>query len=203
MPGRIIDLAHSAEEITGPVVLDSNIVVARWLALYEPAHARNVERAAALIRHLRTSGTRAILTPTGYKEVIHSAVRAIYRESRAAFRAKLQMHYGREGGFSWLDLYKLDPSILQQRSGLLQTLKSYLLLERVSVLDPGDLVTGSGSQHFEDELLDLIVRYGLDSSDAMILLEAKRVGVYRIVSLDADLKRAAVDFDIYTWFDQD
>lgn len=203
MPGRIIDLAHSGEEIVGPVVLDSNIVIARWLALYEPAHSRNVDRAAALFRQLHSTGTRTLLTPTGYKEVLHSAIRTVYRESHGAYRSTLQSHYGREGGFSWLDLYKLSPAILQQQSALLHTLRTYLQLERVSVLDPGDLGTNPQSKLFEEELLDLVVRFGLDSSDAMILLEAARVDVPRIVSLDPDMTRAAAEFDVYTWLDPD
>lgn len=162
-----------------------------------------MDRAAALFRQLHSAGTRTLLTPTGYKEVLHSAIRTVYRESRGAYRSPLQSHYGREGGFSWLDLYKLSPAILQQQSALLHTLRTSLLLERVSVLDPGDLGTNPQSKLFEEELLDLVVRFGLDSSDAMILLEAARVDVPRIVSLDPDMTRAAAEFDVYTWLDPD
>lgn len=41
--------------------------------------------------------------------------------------------------------------------------------------------------------------YALDSSDAAILVEARRAGVADVATLDADLRRAAADFTIHTW----
>ncbi len=45
----------------------------------------------------------------------------------------------------------------------------------------------------------MIGRYGLDTSDCLILMEAARLGVRSVVTMDRDLLRAQSDFDIYTW----
>jgi predicted nucleic acid-binding protein len=49
------------------------------------------------------------------------------------------------------------------------------------------------------ELVEFVGAYGLDSSDAAILVEARRYGLTDIVTLDADMQRAQADFTIYTW----
>lgn len=49
------------------------------------------------------------------------------------------------------------------------------------------------------ELVHLVGKYGLDSNDAVILMEAQRCGVADIVTVDRDLLRAPADFTIYTW----
>jgi predicted nucleic acid-binding protein len=62
-----------------------------------------------------------------------------------------------------------------------------------------DFVTYPTALPFRDELLDRMVRYGLDTSDTMIVLEAERLGLDGIVTMDRDMRRAVVDFDIFTW----
>ena len=52
---------------------------------------------------------------------------------------------------------------------------------------------------YDRELIHLVGRYGLDTSDAAILLEARRAGVIDLVTLDLDWRRAHVDFDVHTW----
>jgi len=49
------------------------------------------------------------------------------------------------------------------------------------------------------ELIRLVGRYGLDTNDALILMEASRLGISAIVTMDRDMRRALPDFDIYTW----
>ena len=45
----------------------------------------------------------------------------------------------------------------------------------------------------------MIGRYGVDTNDAVIRLEARRAGISAVATLDPDMRRAAADFDIYTW----
>ena len=52
---------------------------------------------------------------------------------------------------------------------------------------------------YDEELVHLVGTYGLDSGDAVILMEAQRYGVTDIVTLDKDLRRAQADFTVYTW----
>ena len=41
--------------------------------------------------------------------------------------------------------------------------------------------------------------YGIDTNEALILMEASRLGVRSIVTMDGELLRARADFDILTW----
>lgn len=203
MAGRIIDLAHATGDIQGPVVLDSNVVIARWLASFESPHTRNAERAGSVYEQLHASGAQTALTPTGYNEVLHAAIRALYRESREIHRGALVAHFGRSGGFTWRDLYKINPSLLHQQPRFLEELRSHLVGAGIVILDPRDFDASSSLRRIDQQLPDFVVRYGLDSSDAMMLLEAEGVGIHGIVSFDPDMRRAATDFDVYTWLDRD
>lgn len=130
-------------------------------------------------------------------------MRAIYQEARPTYQAMLRGHYRRTGGFAWLDLYKLNPAVLQEQQDYIRSLTTLLVLEDIAVLDQSDLALSSESQRIDSALPDMIVRFGLDSSDAMILLEAARAGIPGVVSFDRDMRRAVSDFDIYTWLNDD
>jgi predicted nucleic acid-binding protein len=67
------------------------------------------------------------------------------------------------------------------------------------VLRPSDLEATANDQPFDVALLDHIRRYQLDTNDAAMLLEARRAGIMSIATLDSDIRRAAVDFDVYIW----
>lgn len=69
----------------------------------------------------------------------------------------------------------------------------------VTVLQPVDLAPLVYGRRLEHALLDFVVRFQQDTSDAAILLEMQRAGLDSIVSEDPDLRRAALDFDVYTW----
>lgn len=66
-------------------------------------------------------------------------------------------------------------------------------------LAPDELGPIASGRSYDEELVHLVGTYGLDSSDALILMEAQRFGVTDIVSLDGDLQRARADFNVYTW----
>jgi len=48
-------------------------------------------------------------------------------------------------------------------------------------------------------LIDAVNRYFLDSNDASNLIEMQQAGIDAIVTKDADVRRAARDFRVYTW----
>ena len=72
-------------------------------------------------------------------------------------------------------------------------------LSNYSSSKPDDLASLPGGTLWETELLRLVGRYHLDTADAAILLDAQRAGITSIATLDADLRRAQLDFDVYTW----
>lgn len=61
-------------------------------------------------------------------------------------------------------------------------------------------MTQPPGRHYAEELIDRMTDYGLDSSDTLMLMEARRLGIDGIVSMDTDMQRALADFDVYTWF---
>ncbi|MBA2277795.1 MAG: hypothetical protein H0W06_08525 [Chloroflexia bacterium] len=199
MTGRVVDLITPNILLPSPFVVDSNVVIARMLASHQSQLPHNIARAAAFFDSLQTTGQQALLTPTAYSEVIHAAIKAIYQRARASHRSELTAHYGRHGGFSWLDLHKLDPTILQAQADVLEEWRRQLVAANIALVDRSDLGPIPSGQRYDRELLDLVVRYGLDTSDATILMEATRIGVHSLVSFDRDMRRAVANFDIYTW----
>jgi hypothetical protein len=74
-----------------------------------------------------------------------------------------------------------------------------LIANRLLFVSPDELgPIGSGRRH-DEELVRFVGAYGLDSSDAAILMEAQQLGLTDIISLDADMQRAQSDFTIHTW----
>lgn len=199
MTGRLVDLSEPGEPFPDTIVLDSNVVVTWMEQFHSRRQRRELFQAIAFFRRMRQAGRQAILTPTAYGEVIHAAIKVMYVRERVSQRAALTAHYGRLGGFSWLNLYKIDPTILQAQADVLEEWRERLLAGSIVLLDPSDLGPIPSGQRYDRELLDLVVRYGLDTSDATILLEAMRIGVHSLVSFDRDMQRAVADFDIYTW----
>ena len=100
---------------------------------------------------------------------------------------------------SWADLYKQDAAILQAFQPRLHGLRQRLTGSGLLFLAPDTLGSIPSGRSYDEELVHLIGTYGLDSNDALILMEAQRYGVTNIVSLDTDLQRAQADFTIYTW----
>ena len=74
-----------------------------------------------------------------------------------------------------------------------------LIANGLLFLAPDDLGPITSGRSYDEELVHLVGTYGLDSGDALLLMEARRSGVTDVISLDADLQRARADFNIYTW----
>jgi predicted nucleic acid-binding protein len=199
MTGRLVDLSEPGATLPDLIILDSNVIATLLEPTYQAQPRRELFHAAALMQALQRSGRQAILTPTAYGEVIHAAIKVMYVRVRVPQRAALAAHYGRPIGFSWLNLYKIDPTILQAQADVLEEWRERLLARNIVLLDPSELGPIPSGQRYDRELLDLVVRYGLDTSDATILLEAMRIGVHSLVSFDRDMQRAVADFDVYTW----
>ncbi|MGH2535747.1 MAG: hypothetical protein ACRDJW_26140 [Thermomicrobiales bacterium] len=199
MPGQLDDLSRPGALLPDPIIVDSNVVVTYLAAASSGQNRTELVRAQALFHTIRNTRQQAILTPTAYSEVIHADIKLTYQRERAAHLSSLTAHYGRTGGFSWLDLYKLDPSILRRRAVDFERLRLRLIASNLVLLSPEDLGPIPSGRRYDEELLDLVCRYGLDMSDATIQMEAVRVGVFEIVSFDRDMRRALADFDVYAW----
>lgn len=183
----------------GSVVLDTSVVVARMLnPLHSPASIRQAQQARSLLHRLRTRGAIAFLTPTGFAELLHVSVRNRYQLELRSRRADIAARFGSSIS-SWTALYKLDPTIIQSHAQELEHIRANLAVANIALATPADLQQMPSDQSYDREFIRMIGRYALDTSDCLILMEAARLGVRSIVTMDRDLLRAHEDFDIYTW----
>ena len=99
----------------------------------------------------------------------------------------------------WEHLFKARSDLIRAFVAKLDQVRRLMEAANLLVLQPDDLGPISSGRTLDDELARTMERYELDSNDAAILVEARRAGVLAIASLDPDLRRAALDFDVYAW----
>lgn len=109
MPGRLIDLARPDVRLPDPLIVDTNLVVARLLAAERPPHPETAERAARFFDLLHTQGALGLLPPVVIHEVFHVAIREHYQRVVPDYQAVLADALPRRRRFTWNDLYKLRP----------------------------------------------------------------------------------------------
>ena len=197
--GRIVDLALPGVRLPSRLALDSSILVPRFLTTYHTPHPQIALRAARFFAMLQSSGSVGLITSIVANEFFHFAIKATYRAEIPNRHANLVAHYGRSRGFDWKDLYKIDRTILQRLGPDLERLRRLLIVNRLLFLQPGDLMPIASGRSLDEELIHLIGRYGLDTSDIAILMEAQRFATSSVATLDQDMQRAVADFDVYTW----
>jgi predicted nucleic acid-binding protein len=203
MPGSVVDLSVAGSGFPDPIVVDTNLIVEHLVVPYIPILPAspvtvNAQRAGAFFRALIAGNGTGIVTPMAFAEFVHAAVKIKYRQERLRIGPGSQNRYGRPIS-DWLALYKQDAAILQTFLPDLEQLRRLLIANGLLFIAPEDLGPIASGRNHDEELVHLVGTYGLDSSDALILMEAQRYGVTDIVSLDADLQRARADFNIYTW----
>lgn len=203
MGGRVIDLNVPGVSLPARMVVDANLVAEYLVAPVAPPDATaprsiNARRADRFFTALAAGNGLGIGTPTVFAEFVHVAVKTHYNQQRLRLGSSATAVYGRRVA-SWLDLYKLDPTILRAFRPELEQLQQLLTASGLLFLGPEDLGPIASGRSHDEELVRFVGTYGLDSNDAAILLEARRSGVTDIVTLDADLRRAEADFTIHTW----
>lgn len=199
MPGNLVDLGQPGLVLPGRITIDSSLLVARWLAGVRPSLHHQAALAAAFFRRLRAGGTVGFVPSVALHETLHIALATEYRLVLPVHRAVLQEALPGKRRFDWDDLYKVRPDLIPQFRLALTGLWPFLAHYNLAVLQPTDLGPLAPGQLLEDALLDAVIRYQLDTNDAAILLETHRAGIAGIATLDADLRHAARDFDVYTW----
>jgi len=198
MSGSVVDLTQSRVQIPDPVVVDTNVLV-EWIHTAQPQPSLRALRARSFLQRLVTANQSAILTPTGYSEFLHFVILARYK---SVFRQQGKVALTARYGVSISDerrLLKQEPSILQQYAVELNLLVGSLTDANVAIAEPDEFGPIPSGRSHQQELLHLVTHYGLDTNDALILMEASRLGVRSIVIINGDLLRARADFDIYTW----
>jgi predicted nucleic acid-binding protein len=198
MGGSLVDLSARAAPLPDPVVVDTSVVVAAMLALDKQQNPIHIVRAAELFSELLTGDHHAIFPPTAYSELLHVSIRIRNQQELKLNRHAILARYGTRIS-SWTELFKRDPTIAQQHAAELDQLRRRLVASNIVIAGTDDLGPISSGLPHDVELVRLIGRYGLDTNDAAILMEANRLGIYDIVTMDEDLRRARMDFNVYTW----
>jgi predicted nucleic acid-binding protein len=198
MAGSVVDLSDPLVRLPSPIVIDTNIIVERFAGQfgYRPHHI-NGPRALDFFRRLAQVNATGFVTKAVYVEIAHVLVRLRYQSELRSNRTALTQQFGPLS--SWVDLYKRDPSILIGMRSQFARLLPLLIANGIQFLDLNELNPIPSGNRSDQELIEIMCRYGLDSTDAMILSEAGRVPVLEIATLDADMLRAQADFTIYTW----
>lgn len=80
-----------------------------------------------------------------------------------------------------------------------EQLTRLLIANGLYLLDPSELEPMPTLEPLRRALPNTMCRHGLDSTDAMILIEARRASVAAVATFDVDLIQAQTDYDIYTW----
>jgi predicted nucleic acid-binding protein len=197
----LIDLNVPGNQIPELVIVDTNIIVERLLASYPVPASMNSTRAITLFRHLSANNGVGLVTPVAFIELIHVAIRTRYEQAIPSHLGVLATAYGSRPNkkYRWIDLFKLDATILQRSGPYLEQLRQLLVANNLLFVGPEDLGAIPSGKPFDEEIVSMAGQYGLDTSDAAILLDARRLGILDIVTLDADLRRAQADFNIFAW----
>jgi hypothetical protein len=98
---------------------------------------------------------------------------------------------------NWLALYKRDPAIIQLGLPELDGFDTLLATIPMTWARLEDQINSPMTHATDERLRYYIARYHLLPSDALILVEAERLGVRAVATLDSDWRRVA-EFDIYT-----
>ena len=198
MAGRIIDLVGAGLRLPDAVLLDTSVVIPRFLPKLRtpgPNLVLSQARVRALLADIAAQGAIAFVASTTFAELAHLVLRLRYDEDRFVYPNPAT---GRPFP-SWKQLYKQRPGLARSYAASIEALRLALAAADILVLQANDLGPIASGRRFEQELIRLVRRYRLDSADVAILLEARRAGITTVVSEDPDWRRVASDFDVYTW----
>jgi predicted nucleic acid-binding protein len=203
MAGSVVDLSVVGPVFPDPIVVDTNLIVEYFIVPFIPILPAspirvNAQRADLFFRTLIANNGTGIVTPVAFTEFVHAAVKFRYNQARLQLGPAARGAPGRPIT-DWVALYKQDETILQTFLPDLDQLCRLLIANGLLFLSPEELGPIGSGRSFAEELVNLVGTYGLDSNDALLMMEARRYGVTDVISLDADLQRAQADFNIYTW----
>jgi len=195
MAGNVYDLTGGTIRLPNRLAIDTNVLATRLVrpTVLSTDYLVRLQRVRRLLADMRQQQTSGFAPPTVCRELLHAALRAKLIADLPNFTALIG------GKKSWELLFKARPSLIRAYEPSLRRLMSSLALIGVQVLQPADLAPLPQNRRLEEALVNAMVHYQLDPSDAAILIELRRAGLDAIVTEDPDLRRAATDFDIHTW----
>jgi predicted nucleic acid-binding protein len=187
--------------IPARLILDSSVAI-DWLTATTAVAAPLTpaqHRAIVLVRHVQISHGVGLITPTSLNEIFHVVVKTGYRAELPNFRADLVSRYPDVKRHGWEHLFKTRPNLMKRFAADLDRIRQFMAASNLLFLQPDDLGEIPSGRSLEEEIIQTMGQFELDSSDTAILVEARRAGITTIATADPDLRRAHADFDVYTW----
>ncbi|MDQ3466814.1 MAG: hypothetical protein M3411_01080 [Chloroflexota bacterium] len=203
MAGSLVDLSVAGSPLPSQRVIDSSIVV-EWLAATFRSRSVTLPTptqigVARMVRQMQVERVVGLVTSTSLNEVFHYVLKTSYRLALPNHRDDLLARYPNVRRHSWEHLFKARSDLVAQVAADLDRVRRLMVTANLLVLEPGDLGPIPSGRTLDDELVRTMARFALDSNDAAILIEARRAGISAVASSDPDLRRAQLDFDVYTW----
>jgi predicted nucleic acid-binding protein len=200
MSGSVVDLSHSLRALPNTFLVDTNIIfelVEHDLLSRIPDHiggvsggsSLRVQRSASLFREMHERGLIGVVSPTAFAELLHVSIRLFLKQRGLRSSPKLD----------WRAVYKESPTAIREIEPALRQLQRLLERNGLFFVQPDQMRAVDSFTSWHDRLIATCANYGLDTGDAQILLEAEQLGIHSIVTMDADMRRAADVFDVYTW----
>lgn len=179
------------------ILLDTSIVVTGFVAMGRSGAESAMRRArvTSLLAAIAAQRGLAVIAAATVTELVHLILRLRYAADLPTYPDPST----RRPLTSWTQVYKRHPGLVRTYSADIEALLLALATADILILQPADLGPLASGRRIEEELIRLVRRYRLDSADGAILIEARRAGIASVASEDPDWRRAARDFDVYTW----
>jgi predicted nucleic acid-binding protein len=202
MAGNIHDLSAGAS-LPPDFVLDTNIL----FEVLRPSQSVQNNRALSVFHTLQSNSTMVgFVSPISVQELFHvhlrNSLKATLKQNWSQFQPGISRefpHITSVTQANWTHLLKAYPAQVRGLSGDFAKIVKSLRALNLYIIQPQELSWTSSSPPYEDELRDYMTRFGCDSADAAILLDASQIGVRHIVTLDRDFRNAKSHFEVYTW----
>jgi predicted nucleic acid-binding protein len=199
MPGSVHDLALPNTKHPGEVVVDTNLVIARFLGpTLQNTSPQAAHNATWFFNQVALGTTVAFVPPTALEEFLHKLILGKFAADVPNFQQILRAKFPNKRNHNWRDLQKARPQLLRRYAQDLSAVVTQMVIFGLFMVQPWEINELVGTT-WEDELVRRIKRYQTDVNDTHILLDAERMGISNVVTFDSDLRRARKDFVIYTW----
>jgi hypothetical protein len=135
--GSIIDLSLPGARLPDFLVIDSNLIIAHFLTSLHTPYPETAARASRFFRLLEIDGGIGIVTLSCFNEVLHFAVKAKYRSEIPNYVTNLRIAFPKRVRYDWLDLYKIEPAILQRFHPDLAQLRQLMIAKHLTLIASG------------------------------------------------------------------
>lgn len=207
MAGSLVDLNQPGALLPASVVVDTSVIL-NWLEITYPVAGVSPpvktghQAALRFFQALENRNPLGLVASISFNEVFHVLLRARFDSEIRNHLSTLAERFPdirSPRNYRWRHLLKARSDLLRPFVTDFDRVRLRMIASGLVFLQPGDLGPIPSGRSLDEEMLDLMARYHLDTGDAAILLEARRAGLTAIVTADADLRRAQADFDVYTW----